>query len=55
LGNDEVGSACSIITDKRDNRGFRLGDLKEGRAFGRTCRRWEDNEERILKKYNVRE
>jgi hypothetical protein len=42
------------VTDKRDNTGFRLGDLKEGRAFGRTCCRWEDNEERLLKKYNVR-
>jgi hypothetical protein len=40
----------ALVTDKRGTRGVSLGDLKEGRAFERTCRRWEDNEERIVKK-----
>jgi hypothetical protein len=31
-----------------------LGDLKEERAFGRPCLRWDYNEEGVLKKYNVR-
>jgi hypothetical protein len=55
MNENEVGLACSM----KDGQERYIGaldweNLSERRAFGRSCLNWEDNEERILKKCNVR-
>jgi hypothetical protein len=47
-----VHVAC--VTERKVHRGFWFGNVKEKREFGRPYCRWEDNESRILMKYNVR-